>query len=115
VRITGRLKEMIIRGGENIYPREIEDLLYTHDKIAEAAVFGVPDEYYGEEIAAWIQLQDGATATVGEIQDFCKAHLSHFKVPKRVRFVTEFPMTITGKLQKFRMQKLETQSDPSGI
>ncbi len=111
VRITGRLKEMIIRGGENIYPREIEDLLYTHEKIAEAAVFGVPDEYYGEEIAAWIQLQDGATATVEEIQDFCRAHLAHFKVPKRVRFVTEFPMTITGKLQKFRMQKLENAND----
>jgi len=111
VRITGRLKEMIIRGGENIYPREIEDLLYTHDKIAEVAVFGIPDDYYGEEIAAWIQLQDGEDMTVDELQDFCRAHLAHFKVPKRVRFVTEFPMTITGKLQKFRMQKLEAKGN----
>jgi fatty-acyl-CoA synthase len=72
----------------------------------------VPDEYYGEEIAAWIQLRDGVSATADEIQEFCRAHLAHFKVPKRVRFVTEFLMTITGKLQKFRMQKLETAADP---
>ena len=110
VRITGRLKEMIIRGGENIYPREIEDLLFTHPKIAEAAVFGIPDEYYGEEIAAWVQLHDGEAATVEEIQAFCKSQLAHFKVPKRVRFVTELPMTVTGKLQKFRMRELEMES-----
>ena len=107
LRITGRLKEMIIRGGENIYPREIEDYLFTHPKVAEVAVFGVPDEYYGEEIVAWIQLHEGETATEQEIRDFCKGNIAHFKIPKIIRFVAEFPMTVTGKLQKFRMREME--------
>ena len=107
LRITGRLKEMIIRGGENIYPREIEDYLFTHPKVAEVAVFGVPDEYYGEEIVAWIQLHEGETATEQEIRDFCKGNIAHFKIPKIIRFVSEFPMTVTGKLQKFRMREME--------
>jgi fatty-acyl-CoA synthase len=106
VRITGRLKEMIIRGGENIYPREIEDFIFTHPKVAEVAVFGVPDEYYGEEIMAWIQLHAGETATQEEIREFCKGHIAHFKIPKYIRFVEEFPMTVTGKLQKFRMREM---------
>jgi len=106
VRITGRLKEMIIRGGENIYPREIEDFIFTHPKVAEVAVFGVPDEYYGEEIMAWIQLHAGETATEEEIRQFCKGRIAHFKVPKYIRFVDEFPMTVTGKLQKFRMREI---------
>ena len=106
ISITGRLKEMIIRGGENIYPREIEDLLFTHPKISEVAVFGIPDEFYGEEIMAWIQLHAGETATEGEIRDYCKGQLAHFKIPKYIRFVDEFPMTVTGKLQKFRMREI---------
>jgi fatty-acyl-CoA synthase len=111
VRITGRLKEMIIRGGENIYPREIEDLLFTHPKVAEVAVFGIPDEYYGEEIAAWIQLHPGESATADEMREFCKDKLAHFKLPKRIRFVDEFPMTVTGKLQKFRIRELELEAE----
>jgi fatty-acyl-CoA synthase len=107
VKITGRLKEMIIRGGENIYPREIEDLLFTHPKVAEAAVFGIPDEFYGEDVAVWIQLHEGETATEEEMRDFLKHNLAHFKVPKRIRFVEDFPMTVTGKLKKFRMREFE--------
>jgi fatty-acyl-CoA synthase len=106
VKITGRLKEMIIRGGENIYPREIEDYLFTHDKISEVAVFGIPDEYYGEEIMAWIQLHSGETMTEEEIREFCKGNIAHFKIPKHIWFVEEFPMTVTGKLQKYRMREI---------
>jgi len=106
VKITGRLKEMIIRGGENIYPREIEELIFTHPKVAEVAVFGVPDEFYGEELMAWIELHADESATEVEIHDFCKANLAHFKVPKYIWFVEEFPMTVTGKLQKFRMREM---------
>jgi fatty-acyl-CoA synthase len=106
VQITGRLKEMIIRGGENIYPREIEDYMFTHPKAAEVAVFGIPDEYYGEEVMAWIQLHEGATATEDEMKRFCKGKIAHFKIPKYIWFVEEFPMTVTGKLQKFRMREI---------
>ncbi|MDJ0955902.1 MAG: AMP-binding protein [Arenicellales bacterium] len=109
VQITGRLKEMIIRGGENIYPREIEDVLFTHPDIAEAAVFGVPDTLYGEEVMAWIQLRDDASITETEIRKFLKDKIAHFKIPKHIWFVTEFPMTVTGKLQKFRMQEIARQ------
>ena len=105
VRITGRLKEMIIRGGENIYPAEIEEFLFTHPKIAQVGVFGVPDERYGEEVMAWVQLHAGERATEAEIRDYCKGQIAHFKIPKYVWFVQEFPMTITGKLQKFRMRE----------
>ena len=105
--LTGRLKEMIIRGGENIYPREIEDFLFTHPKISEVAVFGIPDEFYGEEIMAWIQLHAGETATEEEIREYCKGELAHFKVPRYIRFVEEFPMTVTGKVQKFRMREIQ--------
>lgn len=109
VRITGRLKDMIIRGGENIYPREIEDLLYTHPKVAEAAVFGVPDDYYGEEIMAWVQLHEGETLATEELQQFCRDQIAHFKVPKYIWIVEEFPMTVTGKIQKFRMREIAVQ------
>ena len=117
VRITGRLKDMIIRGGENIYPREIEDYIFTHPKVAEVAVFGIPDEYYGEEIMAWIQLHEGETGTADEIRDFCQDHIAHFKIPQHIWFVDEFPMTVTGKLQKFRMRELAVEklaADKSG-
>ena len=106
VRITGRLKEMIIRGGENIYPREIEDYLFTHPKVAQVAVFGIPDEFYGEEVIAWVQLHAGEQATEEEMRTFCKDRIAHFKIPKYIWFVDAFPMTVTGKLQKFRMREI---------
>jgi fatty-acyl-CoA synthase len=105
LRITGRRKEMIIRGGENIYPREIEDFLFTHPKIAEVAVFGVPDDRLGEQVAAWIQLISGKKASEEEIRHFCKDKIAHFKIPGYIRFVDELPMTITGKPQKFKMRE----------
>jgi fatty-acyl-CoA synthase len=110
VRITGRLKEMIIRGGENIYPAEIEAFLFTHPKVAQVAVFGVPDEYYGEEVAAWLQLHAGEWATPEEIQAFCRGQIAHYKVPRYIWFVDEFPMTVTGKTQKFRMREIMAQA-----
>jgi fatty-acyl-CoA synthase len=97
---------MIIRGGENIYPREIEEFLFTHPKIQDAKVIGVPDEKYGEEVCAWVQLKDGETLTEDEIRAFCKANIAYFKVPKIIRLVEGFPMTITGKVQKFRMREI---------
>jgi fatty-acyl-CoA synthase len=106
VRITGRLKEMIIRGGENIYPREIEEFLFTHPKVAQVAVFGLPDEFYGEEIMAWIQLRAGQSASEEEMQEFCRGNIAHFKIPRWIWFVDEFPTTVTGKLQKFRMREI---------
>ncbi|MBT8108899.1 MAG: AMP-binding protein [Gammaproteobacteria bacterium] len=106
VRITGRIKDMIIRGGENVYPREIEEFLYTHPKVAEAQVFGVPDMKMGEEVCAWIQLMDGETATEEEIRDFCRGQITHFKIPRHVRFVDEFPMTVTGKIRKIDMSAM---------
>lgn len=109
VQITGRLKEMIIRGGQNIYPREIEDVLYTHSSVAEVAVFGVPDEYYGEEVMAWIQLHENESVSESAIREFLKSKVAHFKVPKYIWFVHEFPMTVTGKLQKFRMREIAQQ------
>lgn len=106
LRITGRLKEMVIRGGENIYPAEIEEFLFTHPKIAQVAVIGVPDDYYGEEVMAWVKLHAGENATEQEIRDFCKGAMAHYKVPRYVWFVEEFPMTVTGKVQKFRMREI---------
>ena len=101
VRIVGRSKDMLIRGGENIYPREIEEFLYTHPKVEQVEVVGVPDPRFGEEVAAWIRLHEEKTATEQEIREFCKGKLAHFKIPKYIRFVETFPMTVTGKVQKF--------------
>ncbi len=109
LRVTGRRKEMIIRGGENIYPREIEDFLFAHPKVAEVAVFGVPDDYYGEAVAAWIQLHAGERATPEEIRGYCKGRIAHYKIPTYIEFVDEFPMTVTGKLQKFRMREMAVE------
>ncbi|MEO6181609.1 MAG: AMP-binding protein [Verrucomicrobiota bacterium] len=109
VKITGRLKDLIIRGGENIYPREVEEFLFTHPKIAEAAVFGVPDSHYGEQVTAWIKLKDGATLTEKETREFCKGKITDHKVPYRIKFVTEFPTTVTGKIQKFRMREISVE------
>jgi fatty-acyl-CoA synthase len=96
---------MLIRGGENVYPREIEDFLYTNPKIDQVEVVGVPDKKFGEEIAAFVKLAEGEQATVDEIRDFCRGKLSHFKIPRYVRFVDEFPMTVTGKVQKFILRE----------
>jgi fatty-acyl-CoA synthase len=102
--IVGRLKDMVIRGGENVYPREIEEFLFGHPKISQVQVFGVPDKRYGEEVCAWIVLKPGEVATEDEIRDHCRAQLAHYKVPRYVRFVPELPMTVTGKAQKFLMR-----------
>lgn len=105
VRITGRIKDMVIRGGENIYPREIEEFLYTHPQILEVQVFGVVDEKMGEEVCAWIQLKEGETATEDDIKAFCKGQITHFKIPRYIRFVDEYPMTVTGKIRKVDMRE----------
>jgi fatty-acyl-CoA synthase len=102
--IVGRVKDMIIRGGENVYPREIEEYLMRHPKVRDVAVFGVPDERFGEQVAAWIQLTAGTRAAPDEIIDFCRGQIAHYKVPRYVHFVDAFPMTVTGKIQKFKMR-----------
>jgi fatty-acyl-CoA synthase len=102
--IVGRVKDMIIRGGENVYPREIEEFLYRHPKIQEVAVFGVPDQRFGEQVGAWIRLREGEAASEEEIRGFCQGQIAHYKVPHYVRFVDSFPMTVTGKIQKFLMR-----------
>ncbi|MGF7205874.1 fatty-acyl-CoA synthase [Skermanella aerolata] len=103
--IVGRIKDMVIRGGENIYPREIEEFLYTHPKIADVQVFGVPDERYGEQLCAWINIQEGEMLTEDEVIQFCRDRIAHYKVPRHIRFVEAFPMTVTGKIQKFIMRQ----------
>ena len=113
VRITGRLKEMIIRGGENIYPAEIEAWLFSHPDIAQAAVFGIPDARLGEDIACWIQCHEGHTLSEDDIRSYCREGLAHFKVPGNIRFVDDFPMTVTGKVQKFKMREIMAADDPS--
>ena len=105
-RISGRLKDMIIRGGENIYPREIEEFLYTHPAIADVQVIGVPDAKYGEAVCAWVRLHQGHEATVDEIRDYCRGQIATYKIPRYVRFTAEFPMTVTGKIQKYRMREI---------
>ncbi len=105
LRITGRKKEMIIRGGENIAPREIEELLYQHPKVEQASVVGVPDAKFGEEVLAWIKLKSGESSTVDEMREFCRKHLAHFKAPRYVKFVDSFPCTVTGKIQKYRIRQ----------
>jgi fatty-acyl-CoA synthase len=107
--IVGRLKDVVIRGGENIYPREIEEFLYTHPAIADVQAFGVPDPHYGEQVCAWIRLREGASLDEGEVVAFCKARIAHYKAPRYVRFVEEFPMTVTGKAQKFIMRETMIQ------
>ena len=105
VNIVGRLKDMVIRGGENVYPREIEEFLYRHPKVQDVQVIGVPDQKYGEEVCAWIKLREGQSATPEEIREFCKGQIAHYKIPRYIEFVPEFPMTITGKIQKFVMRE----------
>ena len=109
IRIVGRIKDMLIRGGENIYPREIEEFLYGHPKIDQVEVFGVPDRKFGEEIAAWIRLHEGETATDNEIRDYCSGKLAHFKIPRYIKFVDGFPLTVTGTVQKFVIRERMTE------
>ncbi|WP_282189306.1 AMP-binding protein [Azospirillum endophyticum] len=111
--IVGRLKDMVIRGGENIYPREVEEFLYTHPDIADVQVFGVPDRQFGEQLCAWIRPKPGAALTEQQVTDFCKGAIAHYKIPKYIRFVDEFPMTVTGKIQKFVMRR--TMAEELGL
>ena len=105
-RITGRIKDLVIRGGENIYPREVEECLFRHPAIEQAAVLGVPDLKFGEELCAWIKLKRDTELSVDEVRDYCRQNLAYFKVPRYVRFVEEFPQTVTGKIQKFKIREL---------
>jgi fatty-acyl-CoA synthase len=109
IAITGRSKDMVIRGGENIYPREVEEFLFKHPAVADAQGFGVPDDHWGEELCVWIKLKDGATATEEDIRAFCRGQITHFKIPRYVRFVDEYPTTVTGKIQKFVMRESMTK------
>ena len=106
IKIVGRNKDMIIRGGENVYPREIEEFLFTHPAVADVQVIGVPDKTYGEEIVAWVKLHPSHQATADDLRAFCKGRIAHFKTPKHIKFVDEFPMTISGKVQKFKMREV---------
>jgi fatty-acyl-CoA synthase len=105
-RIVGRIKDMVIRGGENVYPREIEELLFTHPDVVDAQVVGVPDERYGEELVAWLRLRPGAVLEAEAVREFCRSRVARFKVPRHVLFADAFPMTVTGKPQKFKLREL---------
>lgn len=104
--ITGRIKDMVIRGGENIYPREIEEYLYTHPKVQDVQVFGVPDSKFGEEVCAWVKLKDGQDCDEDAIRDFCRGIIAHYKIPRYIKFVEAFPLTASGKIQKFQMREI---------
>jgi fatty-acyl-CoA synthase len=107
--IVGRIKDMVIRGGENVYPREVEEFLYSHPAIDDVQVVGVPDERYGEELCAWVRVREGATLDEDEVRGYCRGRLAHFKVPRYVIVVDEFPMTVTGKIQKFKMREVSIE------
>ena len=115
VQITGRIKDMVIRGGENIYPREIEEFLYTHPDILDAQVIGVPDERYGEELCAWVRMREGAEPLTAEaVREFASGKLAHYKIPRYVQIVDEFPMTVTGKVRKVEMREKSVADLGSG-
>ncbi|HKX90159.1 MAG TPA: AMP-binding protein, partial [Sphingopyxis sp.] len=103
--IVGRLKDMVIRGGENIYPREVEDYLYRHPAVEDVAVVGIPDERMGEELCAWVRLKPGTEASADDMREFCRGQIAHYKVPRYVRIVSEFPTTVTGKVQKYLIRE----------
>ncbi|NWN92379.1 AMP-binding protein [Marinobacter adhaerens] len=110
IQIVGRIKDMVIRGGENIYPKEVEEFLYTHPSIEEVQVTGIPDETYGEELIAWVKLRPDAEPVDAQgLMDFCKGKIAHFKIPRNYKFVDEFPMTVTGKIQKFKMREISIE------
>jgi fatty-acyl-CoA synthase len=113
VAIVGRTKDMVIRGGENIYPREIEEFLYSHPAVSDVAVIGVPDEKYGEEVMAWVVPRAGEEVTEDEVREHCRGQIAHYKIPRYVRFVDELPMTVTGKVQKFKLR--ERASEELGV
>jgi fatty-acyl-CoA synthase len=116
-KITGRIKNMIIRGGENIYPREIEEYLYTHPKISDVQVYGVPDRRYGEQVMAAIVLKKGVALDEEEVKEFCRGKIANYKVPKYVKFVDSYPMTASGKIQKFKLREMairELQLEEAG-
>jgi fatty-acyl-CoA synthase len=109
INIVGRIKDMVIRGGENIYPREVEEFLYTHPTISDVQVIGVPDLRYGEELMAWVKLKSGETATGDELAAYCRGKIATVKIPRYWKFVDAFPMTVTGKIQKFIMREQAVQ------
>jgi fatty-acyl-CoA synthase len=106
VEIVGRIKDLVIRGGENIYPREIEEFLFTHPDIIEVQAIGIPDERYGEELMVWVKRVPSSTLDAEQVREFCRGKIAHFKVPRYVRFVEEFPMTVTGKVRKVEMREI---------
>ena len=106
VRVTGRIKDMVIRGGENVYPREVEEFLYEHPDVQDVQVIGVPDDRYGEELCAWVRMREGAEPLTAEaLREFCTGRLAHYKIPRYVRVVDDFPMTVTGKVRKVEMRE----------
>ena len=105
VKIVGRIKDMIIRGGENVYPREIEEFLYGHPDIVDVQVIGVHDARYGEELMAWVRVRDGAVVSAETVAEFCRGQIAHYKVPRYVQVTDEFPMTVTGKVQKYKLRE----------
>jgi fatty-acyl-CoA synthase len=113
VNIVGRIKDMVIRGGENIYPREIEEFLYRHPAVQDVQVVGVPDAKFGEELCAWVVVKPGQSLEEDELRGFCQGKIAHYKVPRYIRFVTEFPMTVTGKIQKFKIR--DAMKDQLGL
>jgi fatty-acyl-CoA synthase len=110
IHLTGRSRDVIIRGGENIYPREVEEFLYTHPKVDEAQVVGIPNARLGEIVMAWVRLAPGTEATEEEIKEFCKGQIAYYKIPEHVRFVTEFPATLSGKIQKYKIREFEIEA-----
>jgi fatty-acyl-CoA synthase len=106
VNIVGRIKDMVIRGGENVYPREIEEFLYSHPKISDVQVIGVPDAKYGEEIMAWVKLKEGEEMEEDEVKVYCKGQIAHYKIPRYIKFTEDFPMTVTGKIRKVEMREV---------
>jgi fatty-acyl-CoA synthase len=109
VRITGRAKDMIIRGGENVYPREVEEFLYTHPDVSDVQVYGVPDEKYGEQVAAAVKVRPGANLTAEDVKDYCRESIAYYKVPEYVDFVEEYPMTASGKIQKYKLREASVE------
>jgi len=105
INIVGRIKDMVIRGGENVYPREVEEFLYTHPAVSDVQVIGVPDRKYGEELMAWVKLRPGANPSEEELRGYCKGKISTYKIPRYWKFVDSFPMTVTGKVQKYKMRE----------
>ena len=110
INLTGRSRDVIIRGGENIYPREVEEFLYTHPKVGEVQVIGIPNARLGEIVVAWVRLRPGVTATEEEIRAFCQGQIAYYKIPEHVRFVDEFPATLSGKIQKYKMREFEIEA-----